>query len=525
MLSSLQNSPSAIVPEFVPVEKTEKTKNFRTTETDHEQDNLCFYSQHLNTPGLLLDEYPAYYDSNFEVANRAFYATINKFTRQNCPDASKRRSPYSFLENWHLHSIYSKSQQTLLGITPVRPSVLLSGDDFMFTPPFIQQEQEEQEEDYMEDDEEYWEEFYNLSPCPDSNQDGNLVDFDQEDQDTITLAAAFPTSTATNPSSSTVFETSPNTDTFFFQEQQQEQDYFYSFGSDDRPIFPRQNIWMGNEGKSHNFDSPMNFRPTETLLTIRSDDDEQDNLILDPLSEEPELSVCSSSSDEQQPTNSSRRSSISSISVHGMDSNFTTGEGANNSCHAYNDDYDINISTTLNEQDQDETKRQQQEVALNSPVTRSESFFSQRSSLEDSSSIMSYQSLADLINNSNCSSRKSSTNSVSLPPKSHSYGSVDNQTDVSAATNTATNTSNPSIINSIVNTLYNKKSNDNDEEMGIRQIPLHGDTSSATNNTSTTLWGILFIYIVHFWKALVSLVALTVSPFCRCSSAEREPLL
>jgi hypothetical protein len=490
MLSSLQNSPSAIVPDFVPVEEdAKKTKNFRTTETDQDQDNLYFYGQHLNTPGLLLEEYPAHYDSNFEIANRAFYATINKFTRQSCPDASKRRSPpYSFLENWHLHSIYSKSQQTLLGIIPVRPSVLLSGDDFMFTPPFVQQEQEEHDEDYMEDDEEeYWDEFYNLSPCPESNQDGNLCDMNQPDQDILTIASAFPTTSS-----------SSNTNTFFFQEQQQEQDYFYSFGSDDRPIFPCQNIWLGNEAKSHNFDSSK----SENLLTIHND--EQDILILEPLSpEEPELSVCSSSSDEQQPTNSSRRSSISS-----MHSNFTTGEEANNSSHSYNDDYDINSTTLI---DNDETKRhQQQEVAPNSPVTRSESFFSQRSSLEDSSSIMSYQSLADLINNST-SSRKSSTNSISSPPKSYSYGSIDNQKD-------ASNTASPSIINSIVNTLYNKQPND-DEEMAIQQTsPL---INSDTTKTSTTLWGIMFIYIMYLWQVLVSLV--TVSPFS--FREEQEPLL
>ncbi|KAI7907224.1 uncharacterized protein BX663DRAFT_548291 [Cokeromyces recurvatus] len=139
-----------------------------------------------------------HYDSNFEVANRAFYATIKKFTRQNCSNGSQRRSsPYSFLENWHLHSMYSKSQQTLLGITPVRPSVILSGDDFMFTLPFIEQEIEEQEEEEEEeeeeddDEEEYnydedWEDsYYSLSPCPNSINRSEFFFYDNNDDEVI----------------------------------------------------------------------------------------------------------------------------------------------------------------------------------------------------------------------------------------------------------------------------------------------------------------------------------------------------
>ncbi|SAM07897.1 hypothetical protein [Absidia glauca] len=90
---------------------------------------------------------PSVTDDDFETANRAFHATINKFSRQNYPEYRKR-APYNFLENWHLHSMYSKSQQILLGIPHVRPMVLLSGDDFMFTPPLLQQEEDD---DYLGD--------------------------------------------------------------------------------------------------------------------------------------------------------------------------------------------------------------------------------------------------------------------------------------------------------------------------------------------------------------------------------------
>ncbi|KAI8062617.1 hypothetical protein BC940DRAFT_308315 [Gongronella butleri] len=94
------------------------------------------------------DGLPTYYsDEDFEVANRAFHATIGKFSRQN---VHGRRAAYSFLENWCLHSMYSKSQQILLGMPHVRPMVLLTGDDFMFTPPLLQHEDDE-DEYYLDD--------------------------------------------------------------------------------------------------------------------------------------------------------------------------------------------------------------------------------------------------------------------------------------------------------------------------------------------------------------------------------------
>ncbi|CEG65259.1 hypothetical protein RMATCC62417_02075 [Rhizopus microsporus] len=124
------------------IEQTKKSQDKSCFDTQATFQQTYFLGQNKNN---ILDE-GYYYDmSNFEIANRAFYATINKFSRQNCPDTpftKKKSSPYSFLENWHLHSIYSKSQQTLLGIHPVKPSVILCGDDFMFTPPFIPQQEE-----------------------------------------------------------------------------------------------------------------------------------------------------------------------------------------------------------------------------------------------------------------------------------------------------------------------------------------------------------------------------------------------
>ncbi|KAI8328228.1 hypothetical protein BC941DRAFT_445327 [Chlamydoabsidia padenii] len=121
-----------------------------TDDEDHPQQGGYVYEPFYSTP-MMTNDY-------FETANRAFHATINKFSRQNYPE-HRKRNMYNFLENWHLHNIYSKSQQVLLGIPHVRPMVLLSGDDFMFTPPLLQQQQQSDEDDdeyedgggYMED--------------------------------------------------------------------------------------------------------------------------------------------------------------------------------------------------------------------------------------------------------------------------------------------------------------------------------------------------------------------------------------
>ncbi|KAI9319363.1 hypothetical protein BX666DRAFT_1925500 [Dichotomocladium elegans] len=107
-----------------------------------------------------------------DLANRAFIATCQKFARQNYPEF-RRRAPYSFLENWHLHSMYSKSQQILLGIPHAQPVVLLSGDDFMFTPQLVQQ----QHYDRMEQLEFDW------------NEDDSAMD---EDEDVLLVTARAP---------------------------------------------------------------------------------------------------------------------------------------------------------------------------------------------------------------------------------------------------------------------------------------------------------------------------------------------
>ncbi|KAL0078271.1 hypothetical protein F4703DRAFT_1879561, partial [Phycomyces blakesleeanus] len=87
---------------------------------------------------------PSFQHSQYEIADRAFYCTIDKFARQNYPE-HRRRAPYSFLENWFMHNMYSKSQKILLGMSTTTPVVILSGDDYMFTPPVAQNQSHFQE--------------------------------------------------------------------------------------------------------------------------------------------------------------------------------------------------------------------------------------------------------------------------------------------------------------------------------------------------------------------------------------------
>ncbi|KAI8643406.1 hypothetical protein BD408DRAFT_482049 [Parasitella parasitica] len=333
--------------------------------------------QHSNT--LPQQEDYTVYNSNFEIANRAFYATINKFTRQNCPDSSSTRRktpPYSFLENWHLHSIYSKSQQTLLGITPVRPSVLLSGDDFMFTPPFIQEEEEEEIYSDDEEEEDYiWSanEFYNLSPCPKSNQAGELFS-----------RSSYPPSSAATTTPLSYFETAPLSPhsiatTKYFYDQQDSQS---------------ENTWIENDERGpHNLNGFQSFSNL-SLLSIQIPF--QDTAADLPFSSEEESSSSFSSSDEQQ---SMSCSPTDIFSVNQGSSSTNEHQQQEISSYDLANLYD-SISPTHEEQDI------AQIPTLNRPVTRSSSFKSQ-TSIE---SVVSYQSLADLLNQQQ--------------PSSPSYGSI-----------------------------------------------------------------------------------------------------
>ncbi|GAN11244.1 hypothetical protein MAM1_0514d10803 [Mucor ambiguus] len=483
MLSTVQLNHSDHAQDMVPENSFSKVNNFRNDEhgpySNPQQENY--------TP----------YDANFEIANRAFYATINKFTRQACPDTSTRRRspPYSFLENWHLHSIYSKSQQTLLGITPVKPSVLLSGDDFMFTPPFIQEEDEEEEEFYSDEDDEddnqgNWD-FYHLSPCPESTQAGELFSCSSYPPSS-TAAAATPLSyfETTPPSPHTIATTTKQ----YFYDQQESQD---------------DTIWIENEERRplslNGYQSLSNIN----LLTIQIP---PQNKILDSLSSPEEesssssSSASSSSSDEQLLNSYSQSDSdsvCSSITSEKLDAFFNTTDDFENDAdiddtddrsHLLSQQHELSSYDLMNLYDTtfptSEELSRQQDVAqiptLNSPVTRSSSFKSQ-DSIE---SVVSYQSLADLMH-----PRQPSASSSFYGSISHSFA-FDGSTESS---------SKKSILNSIVATLGNNNNNAkdhdalNNEEMGAR--PATNERGTALN----TIWTSLAIFIMYYWQLLIQL--------------------
>ncbi|CAO3643444.1 unnamed protein product [Mucor fragilis] len=505
MLSTVQLNHSNHAQDMVPENSFNKINNFRNDE-------------HGPYSNPQQDDYTPY-DANFDIANRAFYATINKFTRQACPDTSTRRRspPYSFLENWHLHSIYSKSQQTLLGITPVRPSVLLSGDDFMFTPPFIQEEDEEEEEEFYSDDEEEednqenWD-FYHLSPCPESNQAGEQFFCSSYPPSSTAAATTTPLS---------YFETTPLSPQTIATTTKQ---YFY-----DQQENQGENIWIENDERRpfnlNGFQSLSNLN----LLTIQIPPQNK----LDSLSSAEEesssssSSASSSSSDEQLINNYSPSDSdsvCSSITSEKLDAFFNTTDNFENDA----DIDDVDDRNRLPSQQQElssydlmnlydttfptsEELNRQQDVAqiptMNSPVTRSSSFKSQNS-IE---SVVSYQSLADLIHPQQPSACSSFYGSIS-----HSF----------AFDSSMESSSKKSILNSIVDTLVNNNNNAkdhdalNNEEMGTRQANTN-ERGTALN----TIWTSLAIFITYYWQLLIQFFTRGISPSSSASPSESESLL
>lgn len=502
MLSTVQLNHSNHGQDMVPENSFRKINNFRNDE----------HGPYSNTQQ---EDYTPY-DANFEIANRAFYATINKFTRQACPDTSTRRRspPYSFLENWHLHSIYSKSQQTLLGITPVKPSVLLSGDDFMFTPPFIQEEDEEEEEFYSDEDDEddnqsNWD-FYNLSLCPESNQAGELFSCSSYPPSSTAAATTTPLSyfETTPPSPHTIATTTKQ----YFYDQQENQG---------------ENIWIENDERR-----PVNLNGFQSLsnlnlLTIQIPP--QNKMLDSPSSPEEESSssssssASSSSSDEQLTTGYSPSDSdsvCSSITSEKLDAFFNTADDFDNDADI--DDFDDRNQLPQKQQElssydlmnlydttfptSEELNRQQsvaQIPTMSSPVTRSSSFKSQ-SSLE---SVVSYQSFADLMHPQQPSAYSSFYGSIS-----HSFAFDGN----------IESSSKKSILDSIVDTFVNNNNNAkdhdalNNEEMGTR--PATNERGTALN----TIWTSLAIYIMYYWQLLIQFFTRESSP---SASSESESLL
>ena len=452
MLSAVQHQryqPQQFVPE---VEKN--NKNFRTTDLD---EDFYYVSQHVNSPELSLlqesdeedeeeeEEIEQYYNTpintQFEIANRAFYATINKFTRQSGPDASRRRSPpYSFLENLHLHSIYSKSQQTLLGISPVKPSVLLSGDDFMFTPPFIQQQEalyeDEEEECYnlTDEEEEYYDEeesvlnwdqteqeLYSLSPCPKSNS---------EDQDQQRVYTSMP-----SPSNLLLFETILENDSTKHLLHPQDT-YFNTFDNTHHHRHAQDNLWIENKSTIH-------IQPLNDDLLQGADTDEL-------------YTTDSSSSDE-----------------HEDDLSF------------------YNITNLYDETPHGNT--------IQPIMSRSTSMLSQKSEETSISSAMSYQSLADIMNNNN-------KNTLSVEPETRSHGN-----DITSEVETIETNIHTSTARSNTYASHHDGFN-NDVELGTQH---QGEGAAYVSSN----------FFVRFFIYLYSILQLLIFGTKPSSRHEREPLL
>ncbi|KAI8349454.1 hypothetical protein EDC96DRAFT_520116 [Choanephora cucurbitarum] len=128
--------------------------------SQHEQLTSPYQQQDwadANTPDYLREENEAFY-----LANRTFYTTCHKISRQNSP-SYRKKPPYTLLENWLIHSVFSKSQQILLRFPVIHPRVMMTEGDFIYTPHQMSNEpqhatKQEEETDYFQEDFDYGDE-------------------------------------------------------------------------------------------------------------------------------------------------------------------------------------------------------------------------------------------------------------------------------------------------------------------------------------------------------------------------------
>lgn len=109
-------------------------------------------------------------NDSFYLANKTFYTTCHKISRQNSP-SYRKRPPYTFLENWLIHSVFSKSQQILLRFPVIHPKVMMTEGDFIYTP---HQQQPQQEQEPVQED---------ITNMYYYNQDGTMQDIMEEDEE------------------------------------------------------------------------------------------------------------------------------------------------------------------------------------------------------------------------------------------------------------------------------------------------------------------------------------------------------
>ncbi|OBZ90919.1 hypothetical protein A0J61_01039 [Choanephora cucurbitarum] len=429
-------------------------------------------------------------DEDLQLADRVFCATIHKFTKQNCPDPSlnkKRSTRYSFLENWFLHKIYSKSQQTLLGVYPVKPAVILSGDDFMFTPPFLQSPppqpfEDIDDEEYYYDEDEHWETneyLYSLSPCPESKQaadnDSMFYRHQDEGEEDCENNKLKMLSTAFLKSPS-LLESPP----CFYN-----QDDIYNFVAENIQL-EEEDIFLEDD-RIRALNDIRSFA-IDTQQTRHEDEDEDEDDSLSGLSDP-------TTNDSDEPDLSYSSTTITSGSYEEERQDMLNDDEVSGSYHSTTGNIVIPINNKTNEDDVSQ-------ITQVSPVTRSSTFLSQRSSLDDDSSVHSYQSLADIINSQQMSQDISIS---SIPSRIYHYGSVKSQALGSK-------------MKSFVNNLSGHHANNDDEEMGLQTQQVCHNTSDAP----MSLWACVCIYVISALQIFVNSIKRV---FNASATGEREPLL
>lgn len=198
-------------------------------ERDEQDENQFNLPQ---TTEFLQEEEEIEEDEAFYLANRTFYTTCHKISRQNSP-SYRKKPPYTFLENWLIHSVFSKSQQILLRFPVIHPKVMMTEGDFIYTPHQMasesNQESNNEQQQYYQNDE---------------NQ-GQQLDYeygDEEEYDYYDDAFIIGDEGVMVMSAS-----APDASQFMAEDEDDEQDELHSSS-----LVMDENMWMGHSRYNSN---------------------------------------------------------------------------------------------------------------------------------------------------------------------------------------------------------------------------------------------------------------------------------
>ncbi|EPB81796.1 hypothetical protein HMPREF1544_11481 [Mucor circinelloides 1006PhL] len=264
-------------------------------------------------------------DEAFYLANRTFYTTCHKISRQNSP-SYRKKPPYTFLENWLIHSVFSKSQQILLRFPVIHPKVMMTEGDFIYTPHQMatesNNESDNQQQQYYQNDE---------------NQ-GQQMDYeygDEEEYDYYDDAFIIGDEGVMVMSAS-----APDASQFMAEDEDDEQDELHASS-----LVMDENMWMGHSRYNSN---------GLTLHVVNPDDKpEEDD---DPMyhnvvsSNNPYKSIVHSSSPYQgqlqmvQEEEEEEEEEVDDVYENGEEEqhgNATANYGKHNETHAYQSTEDV----------------------------------------------------------------------------------------------------------------------------------------------------------------------------------------